>query len=429
MDESAASSSSSASAAAAAASVAETFSTDLGKDVVVEAADFLPPWLTPEETREISFPFQRLADAAASDAERGAAAEDLRAIINEHGYVVVTGVLQAQELAELEESFRRDLEDIMPRGPGGKKQDPMSYRTLANTPLPGHFQHSFAAGLGLPHCELSWRCRLHPNVRRVFGELYPDEPGEQVVGLDNLFFTARGTPMNEEKRLWPHADLNKWVPRSGHWSCMQGVLYIWSSEPDELVPHKSTTVLQPRSHTMAYDSLVADDSFRHGKKHSCSIKHMTNTDKRDRLMRAFCTEARRIPVPAGGLLIWSSRTIHQGWVEGPRLAQPVCWEPAARRDHAALVRKAKMTIAGLPSSHWASVGVVHSIVKQNFFPERKQPGGWSWLPSYGLNSEAPHIPRDEMEALMVAAEREKSDDGKATRQLLAQIKPEIVKVL
>ncbi len=46
----------------------------------------------------------------------------------------------------------------------------------------------------------------------------------------------------------------------------------------------------------------------------------------------------------------------QGWTSGRRLAQPVCWEPRSRRDHAALVRKAVMSIRGLPSTHWASLG-------------------------------------------------------------------------
>jgi hypothetical protein len=37
------------------------------------------------------------------------------------------------------------------------------------------------------HSELSWRCRLHPNVKSVYSALY--ETDELVTGVDNVFFT------------------------------------------------------------------------------------------------------------------------------------------------------------------------------------------------------------------------------------------------
>jgi hypothetical protein len=50
-----------------------------------------------------------------------------------------------------------------------------------------------------------------------------------------------------------------------------------------------------------------------------------------------------------------------GWNKGPRLAQPICWEPRSRRSEAALLRKALLCCQGLPSTHWASLGVQHSM--------------------------------------------------------------------
>eukprot|EP00759_Apiculatamorpha_spiralis_P021091 PhF_6_TR26158/c0_g1_i6/m.37101 len=72
-------------------------------------------------------------------------------------------------------------------------------------------------------------------------------------------------------------------------------------------------------------------------------------------MKEFATYARRIPVPAGGMIMWSSRTIHQGWPNGPRLAVPVCYEPSSRRTGEVLERKRQTVRLGLPSSHWASL--------------------------------------------------------------------------
>merc|ERR1711988_1253565 len=72
--------------------------------------------------------------------------------------------------------------------------------------------------------------------------------------------------------------------------------------------------------------------------------------------------AGRVPVPSGALFLWSSKTLHQGWSGGPRLAQPVCWEPVGRRDDAALDRKMRLAALGLPSTHWASLGIPHNLV-------------------------------------------------------------------
>merc|ERR1712232_612925 len=72
--------------------------------------------------------------------------------------------------------------------------------------------------------------------------------------------------------------------------------------------------------------------------------------------------ARRAPIPAGSLLLWSSRTVHQGWTGGPRLAQPVCWEPKSRRNPQAYDNKLRLAALGLPSTHWASLGIPHTLV-------------------------------------------------------------------
>ncbi len=75
----------------------------------------------------------------------------------------------------------------------------------------------------------------------------------------------------------------------------------------------------------------------------------------------FLREARRLPLPAGSLLLWSSRTVHQGFGIGKRLAIPVCWEPRSRRSTHTLQRKICLTARGIPSTHWASLGNGHNI--------------------------------------------------------------------
>merc|ERR1712032_914655 len=79
------------------------------------------------------------------------------------------------------------------------------------------------------------------------------------------------------------------------------------------------------------------------------------------LEQQWSTGARRMPVPAGGLLLWSSRTTHQGWSGGPRLAQPVCWEPRSRRNDLMRERKLRLAALGMPSTHWPSLALPHEL--------------------------------------------------------------------
>jgi len=75
----------------------------------------------------------------------------------------------------------------------------------------------------------------------------------------------------------------------------------------------------------------------------------------------FVREARRAVLPAGSMLLWDSKTIHQGWKGGQRLAIPVCWEPSWRRKPEAHRRKMIMCALGCPSTHWASLGNQHNV--------------------------------------------------------------------
>lgn len=70
---------------------------------------------------------------------------------------------------------------------------------------------------------------------------------------------------------------------------------------------------------------------------------------------------RRVRMPAGAMLLFSSRTTHQGWSEGERLAVPVCWEPKEHRSDEALERKKKAVLTGVSTTHWASLGITHPM--------------------------------------------------------------------
>jgi len=99
-----------------------------------------------------------------------------------------------------------------------------------------------------------------------------------------------------------------------------------------------------------------------GKHFSRIIEDLKSEELSQRLSDRWRRESRRVTAPAGSLLLWSSRTLHQGWSGGPRLAQPVCWEPVGRRSDRAFEKKLRLAALGLPSTHWASLGIPHTLV-------------------------------------------------------------------
>jgi hypothetical protein len=145
-----------------------------------------------------------------------------------------------------------------------------------------------------------------------------------------------------------------------HVDANTGVLYVWGSESRKA----STTVVWPGSHRPEiYDQVIMADDYAKEKWNLVKLNLLKSPEGvavHDRAVH----EARRMPMPAGSLLLWNSRTTHQGWCGGPRLAVPVSWEPKERRGEDAIRRKLWMCATGSPSSHSATEGRVHSLASK-----------------------------------------------------------------
>jgi len=301
---------------------------------------------------------------------------ELLPTLQEHGCAIVSSVLSPEDCLRIEGLFAEDLADVIDAraadAAGGEvrhvadsvSQDPRAW-PAASMELLGNIDRCQLRGF--PHGRFAWECRLHPNVRRCYEVIHGR--ADLVSSCDNPFFSPSG-PGQAEGKFWPHVDHNSNDRRFfddegqavGDWEVYQGALYVWGSES----PTASTTVVLPGSQAEGYEAMMRDGgmvkSGRRGK-HFCQVASLGDKALASRLREDFLSGAGRVPVPAGGLFLWSSKTLHQGWAGGARLAQPVCWEPVGRRDEAAFDRKLRLAALGLPSNHWASMGTPHSLVK------------------------------------------------------------------
>lgn len=301
---------------------------------------------------------------------------NLPAVLEQHGCAIVSGVASDEECSNLERLFARDLIDMVDiaaaKQAGGNVQKTVEKLAedvrawpLASMDTLGRLDRCQLRGL--PHGRFAWQCRLHQNVRRCYEVIHGTS--DLVSSCDNPFFSPPASEEQHQNRSWPHVDHNFHDKRFfdsdgnavGDWAVFQGILYVWSSESS----HASTTVVLPGSHGDAYDAMMHDPyMIKRGQKgvHFCQVSALSQAEMANSLQGQWDVGARRVPVPRGGLFLWSSRTLHQGWTGGPRLAQPVCWEPSGRRDEQALDRKLRLAALGLPSTHWASLGIPHNLV-------------------------------------------------------------------
>eukprot|EP00927_Polykrikos_kofoidii_P072660 TRINITY_DN68760_c0_g1_i1.p1 TRINITY_DN68760_c0_g1~~TRINITY_DN68760_c0_g1_i1.p1 ORF type:complete len:443 (+),score=71.59 TRINITY_DN68760_c0_g1_i1:155-1330(+) len=259
----------------------------------------------------------------------------LREQLDSHGFAIVSGVLTDED--RLEFSRLKRLEEC-------RESTQVGHMTQAQG-------------------EVAWKARLHPRVRELFAHIYGTADLSTSVDLPSMFYTPEGTPGETENDQWLHVDQNFHTGVTH--KCYQGVLYIRSSDANS-----STTALWPGSHLPAvYGCILADPlAIERGAKedeagvrfgHFLSINGLKNDKTKTELLEAALAGTKRLPVPAGSLLLWDSRTIHQGWRGGPRFAVPVCWEPRDRVPEAATLRKLFMAAVGVASSHSPSEGRVH----------------------------------------------------------------------
>ena len=274
---------------------------------------------------------------------------NLRSVLDAWGCAIIPDLFDPVTVATLEAEWGEDLRTVIDTE--SSTNTALVKHILSNParnwPADLRLGKKFVTHFGLPQGKFAWRVRTHPSVRKVYEVIF--NTGELCVGMDTIFY--QNTPPCRDTTattsLWPHFDQNLTVKGSGSYEEFQGLVYLW--EADETT---SSTVLWPQTHGDIYRRFMS--GVTQHSKHFCMVKD-------EALVQQFVNHSRRVPVPAGGMLLWNSRIMHQGWPNGPRLAVPVCYEPSCRRSGEVLSKKREMVRSGLPGSHWASICQQHSL--------------------------------------------------------------------
>lgn len=293
----------------------------------------------------------------------------LNNILEEQGVAIITDVLNFEDIIKFEELYGEDISkivsdtkdadmDISVKEAVERFCETPNHAKARSWPRGSQLGEPFVINHGLPYGKFPWTVRLQSDIKWIYEQVYGTD--DIITNSDVVFFSPMGSKSSQTVPYTMHVDQNSNHDVVGTNLVYQSALYIWPA----LSESDSTTVVWPRSHKTVYDQIMNDQQSailgRMGF-HYTEIECLADKDLKANLRQRSLLEAKRLRVPAGSLLMWNSKTCHQGWNGGPRLAVPVCWEPRSRRNESTRARKIRLALQSLPTTHWASLGFQHDL--------------------------------------------------------------------
>lgn len=224
--------------------------------------------------------------------------------------------------------------------------------------IPGLPNKGFMSQFNHPHSEFAWKIRSNEKLRYIYSVLNGCLPEDMCVSTDVNFYCPDVGPSKRQSN-WVHADQNTYH-KTGSENSYQAIVNITDGTHEDT----SGTVLLPKSHVEFYDRLMQElpNEYKTNHTHFAKISSLSaQSSFFNEIYQAWNANSRRIPLKAGSVLIFNSKLLHQGYSNGRRLSQTVCWEKKSLRTDEALHNKILAVVLGIPTTHWASLGQHHSV--------------------------------------------------------------------
>jgi len=242
------------------------------------------------------------------------------------GYVVIAPVLTSEECDKVEENISKDLCTMCPKGV--LKGTPWSEIDRDAMVLDMPQENDLRRTKGFVHSESFWYVRTHPLVKKAWEHIYSSD--DLVVSLDAGVCGKEIVDINQTQ--WLHTDQAPRLAGSEYYM-IQGSVIVSNTDPNT----SGCTVVVPYSHHR-YQERAKNNNPPH---HHWRIGEDVE----------IAAEARCIFVPRGGMILWNSKTLHQGWT-GKRLGFMVCYVPKKWRTEEVRRMKIASYLSGRCNSHW-----------------------------------------------------------------------------
>lgn len=298
--------------------------------------------------------------------------DEAKLYLDRHGYCVLE-VLTNEECRHARELLLSDFRKIRP------SIDPRAtLGSLTEVEVPGH--QGLLLNHGITFAECASYVRTHCKVRKVFADFLDVDDDELTCSFDALAFSPRnvsGLPFFQ--REWLHFDKTTGIEGSDLY-CLQSTIYL----QDAMDEYSASIIVVPGSHKRWKDYM----QNRNVSQHFVLI------------YGEWASEAVKLSIPSGAMVIWTSELAHQGGIGRPhqppsllerflmslglsrppthdvpemqaqRVAVMVSYGRRSDRSPEAERNFLAMAIAGVASTHWSQLGIVHPSAEA-----KRQAGG------------------------------------------------------
>ena len=261
--------------------------------------------------------------------------EDIFCHLQDLGYVVIQNMIDSDLIQSL---FKEDLREINRELP----EDITLWNLRPGIDYPSPNMPGLVGEWGLSHGRAAWTVRCNKNIQDVFSYLLNTE--NLVCSTAAIGFSTDAEP--ESTLSWLHVDQNPhiYTPLGTDTQSLQGIVYA----EDTYDISGATTVIVSASHKS-----WLSHNFK-------SSNHFEIVNQ-----EIYTPTAHRLKLKAGDLLIYNSKTVHQGWHGPHRLCFMVSY--GRKIDRTEIVRKNKilMYLSGYRSTHWSQLSQHHGYKLYN----------------------------------------------------------------
>eukprot|EP01118_Nematostelium_gracile_P005867 TRINITY_DN186_c0_g1_i2.p1 TRINITY_DN186_c0_g1~~TRINITY_DN186_c0_g1_i2.p1 ORF type:complete len:384 (-),score=76.41 TRINITY_DN186_c0_g1_i2:27-1028(-) len=268
---------------------------------------------------------------------------EVMSFLEENGFIVFEKVLDAEEISLTKSKFWDFLEGLG-SGIDRKRKD-----TWVNANWPNSFNNGIISEHGIGQSKLSWYLRKHPNVRKIFSNIWGTE--SLLTSFDGgcvfrppIRYTGKDKTEDwSTNGGWYHVDQDYFV--NSELECYQGFVTLLDADASS-----GGLVIVPKSQSKF------SEYFSKKEKHHSEFIRIPEDD-----LSPHFGEPVLLGAPAGSMVIWDSRMVHcnsppltkpRSQTEVIRMVMYICMLPKENASQGILKQRRLAVKNGTTTSHW-----------------------------------------------------------------------------
>ncbi len=277
--------------------------------------------------------------------------KNLNELIQKHGYLVITNVIEKSKADEYIGdmwSWLENLSDASGTKSGIDRKDSSTWITYENAKancLDKYNWPKSSYGIishnGIAHSNFVWKARTEPNIKDIFYHIWDTK--QLITSFDGAcVMLPPSVSRTTSTSSWFHFDQS---PKSPEFSCVQGFLNLENSTEND-----GCLMVYPRSNQY-HERFFKEKNLSF----DSDWYAFNETNRGNEWMESQGLKPIKVTAPKGSFVLWDSRTVHCSCLpksNNVRYCIYVCMLPKYRATTTQLIEKKEIFEKRLGTSHW-----------------------------------------------------------------------------